>query len=184
MFFVVDMEKVIRLQNGQSTVPFSRVSQKYGAVKQNSLSVIYSDDNGVETSLDLIAPNSTLFTIWFEGLKLILKKVRYMRENASVEERFYKMKFEAADRDGSGTLDTHEVIEIINGMNIDMSSAAIHKMIKAYDKDNSGSLDLYEFTGLLTELRRRYVHYLIPFLIICSVNMLYICLDLNLNLYG
>ena len=151
----VDMEKVIRIQHGQSTVPFQRAISKFGAVKQNSFSLIYTNDDGMETSLDLIAPTPDLFNQWFEGLKIILKKVRYMKENSSIEERFYKRKFEAADTDRSGTLDKAEVVEIISGMNIELPSAKVSKMIEENDVDKNGTLDFEEFSQLLTILRRR-----------------------------
>lgn len=154
-FTVVDMEKVVRIQHGQMTVPFQKVVAKFGPVKQNSFSIIYTNGAGDETSLDLIAPTPDVFKYWFDGLKIILKKVRYTKENASVEERYYKLKFEAADADRSGTLDVDEVIEIIYGMNIDLSKAVIRKMIQEVDEDNNGTLDFEEFSNLLAELRRR-----------------------------
>ena len=159
MFFLlksaVDMEKVIRVQHGQMTVPFQKVSSKFGSVKQNSFSVIYANDNGDERSLDLIAPTPDVFKYWFTGLKIIMKKVRHMKENDTVEERYYKLKFDAADADRSGSLDVSEVVEIIYGMNIEMSKAVITRMIKEVDVDNNGTLDFEEFSQLLTTLRRR-----------------------------
>ena len=126
----MDIEKVIRIQHGQMTVPFQRVSKKFGPVKQHSFSIIYNKDNGEETSLDLIAPTPDTFRYWYDGLKILMKKARFMKENATVEERYYKLKFEAADADHSGTLDVGEVIEIIYGMNIDLSKSVITQMIK------------------------------------------------------
>jgi len=149
------MEKVVRIQHGQMTVPFQKVAAKFGPVKQHSFSVIYTNGAGEETSLDLIAPTPDVFKYWFDGLKIILKKIRYIKENATVEERYYKLKFEAADADRSGTLDVQEVIEIIYGMNIDLNKAVITKMIEEVDEDNNGTLDFDEFSTLLTELRRR-----------------------------
>ena len=150
------MEKVVRIQHGQNTVAFQKVLTKFAAVKQNSFSLIYTNENGVEASLDLIAPTPELFVHWFEGLKIILKRVRYMKENSSVEERFYKRKFEAADNDQSGTLDKAEVIEIISSMNIELPTKAVAKMIEENDVDKNGTLDFEEFSQLLTILRRRY----------------------------
>lgn len=145
----------MRIQHGQMTVPFQKVVAKFGSVKQNSFSVIYVNGDGNETSLDLIAPTPDVFKFWYEGLRTILKKVRYMKENATVEERYYKLKFDAADADRSGSLDVSEVVEIIYGMNIEMNRDVIARMIKEVDADDNGTLDFEEFSQLLTTLRRR-----------------------------
>ena len=151
---VVDMEKVIKVIHGQTTVPFQRVADKFGSVKKTSLSVIYMR-NGKERSLNLIAPNPKAFKYWHEGLNRILKRIVYMRENATPEERFYKTKFEEADRDGSGTIDMEEAVKVIAHMNINMTRDAIAKMVVENDVDKNGTLDLHEFSNLLILLRRR-----------------------------
>lgn len=149
------MEKVVRIQHGQMTVAFQKLSSKFAQVKQNSFSVIYTNNNGEETSLDLIAPAPQVFQYWFDGLKIVLKKIRHLRESATLEERYYKAKFDAADEDGSGTLDSAEVVDIICSMNIEMSKDVIKKMIDEVDVDKNGTLDFDEFSQLLTTLRRR-----------------------------
>jgi hypothetical protein len=40
------MDKVIRIQEGQTTKPFNRVKSTYGAAYPKSLSIIYSSSNG------------------------------------------------------------------------------------------------------------------------------------------
>lgn len=152
--FVVDMEKVVRIIHGQSTIPFQKSDSKFHSVKRTSFSLIYIE-HGKERSLDLIAPNPKAFRYWYEGLNRVLKRVTYLRENATPEERFYKMKFEDADKDGSGTLDNDEVIALVAQMNIDMPRSAIARMVAENDVDNNGTLDFDEFSTFMTILRRR-----------------------------
>jgi hypothetical protein len=51
------MEKVIRIQRGQKTYPFGRLSHIFGLAEEKSFSIIYIDHRGRETSLDLICPS-------------------------------------------------------------------------------------------------------------------------------
>ena len=64
---IVDMEKVIRLQSGQMTYKFERLSHIFGLAKEKSFSIIYADENGQEMSLDLIAPTLSVYRHWFRG---------------------------------------------------------------------------------------------------------------------
>lgn len=149
------MESVTRIQHGQMTVAFQKAAKQFSSVKQNSFSIIYMSDTGVEKSLDLIAPTPDIFRYWFDGLKHILQRVRYMRDQASLDERFYKMKFELADKDRGGTLDRNEVLDVIASMNNNTSKANIIKMFLEVDVDKSNNLDFDEFVQLMTLLRRR-----------------------------
>ena len=148
------MEKVVRIIHGQSTVPFQKAIKKFGSVKKTSFSIIYIK-KGKEKSLNLIAPNPKAFKYWYDGLNRVLKRIAYMRENATPEERFYKTKFEQADRDGSGTIDMEEAVSVIAQMNINMTRDAIAKMVVENDVDKNGTLDFHEFSNLLNLLRRR-----------------------------
>ena len=154
--YIVDMENVTRIQHGQMTVAFQKAAKQFSSVKQNSFSIIYQcETTGTEKSLDLIAPTPDIFRYWFDGLKHILKRVRYMRDQASLDERFYKMKFELADKDRGGTLDRNEVLDVIASMNNNTSKANVIKMFLEVDVDKSNNLDFDEFVQLMTLLRRR-----------------------------
>lgn len=148
------MERVVRIIHGQSTIPFQKADKKFQSVKKTSFSIIYIKD-GREASLDLIAPNPKAFKYWFEGLNRILKRVLYLRETATPEERYYKMKFESADTDRSGTLDNDEVVALVAQMNINMASSSIARMVAENDVDNNGTLDFDEFSNFMVKLRRR-----------------------------
>jgi len=57
------------------------------------------------------------------------------------------------DRDGSGTLDAHELKGALRQLGLECSDLSVAKIVRAWDADASGKLDLLEFTDLVRSLR-------------------------------
>lgn len=149
------MERIVRIQQGQATVPFQRYAEKFGSVKQNSFSIIYQDDEGHERSLDVIAQTNEVFRYWYDGLNSVLKEIEYFQKHSTLDERFLKHKFQLADEDRSGNLSRKEVVQLIASMNIDMKPALVNSMFDLVDTDKSNNLDFNEFAQFIRILRRR-----------------------------
>ena len=57
---LVDLEAVKRIQLGQATTPFLTHTGIFGKAVERSISIIYINQNGKETSLDLVSENFIL----------------------------------------------------------------------------------------------------------------------------
>lgn len=151
----IDLEKVVRIQVGQMTAPFIKQAQTFGPASDRSLSVIYTNDEGKETSLDLVAPNDHVFKYVNRVLRKVVADLNEEKRRTSVEKRFLKAKWEAADSDHSGCLTRREIIGIVSSMNINRSRAKIIEIFNSVDADASGELDFNEFLIFMQRLRRR-----------------------------
>lgn len=68
---------------------------------------------------------------------------------------YLKSKWDVADDDNSGTLNTEEVINLISTMNINMSTKNLRKMFAKVDEDQNGTLNFEEFLNFMGLLRKR-----------------------------
>lgn len=64
-------------------------------------------------------------------------------------------KWKQADKDNSGRLSLHEVMKLLNALNITMKESVVKDKFKKVDKDSSGELDFSEFRHFLEDLRTR-----------------------------
>jgi phosphatidylinositol phospholipase C delta len=151
----VDLEKVVRVQVGQMTAPFVTHAKTFEGASDRSISVIYTDDIGVETSLDLLAPNDHVFKYINRVIRKVVADLNEEKRTASVEKRYLKAKWEAADSDNNGYLTRREIIGIVSGMNINRTRAKIIEIFNAVDADASGELDFNEFQVFMQRVRRR-----------------------------
>lgn len=93
-FNLVDLERVKRVQLGQSTVPFSLQEKVYGIAHERSISVIYTNDDGEETSLDLLSPNDFVLKYINRCIRKAVSNIEYDKKHISKEKRFLKAKWE------------------------------------------------------------------------------------------
>eukprot|EP01035_Chromulina_nebulosa_P020678 gene20678-26809_t len=145
----LDLEKISRVMTGQKTYPFQRWSSKYGYAEAKSLSFIYSNDEGVDTSFDIIVATDDSYDFWYGGLRYLLKRIKEKRSKMTADEKRLEAAWERADTDHSGTLSSKEIIKLIASLNINMPSKVILKNFKLVDSDGSGYLSLDEFVNLM-----------------------------------
>ena len=93
-FNLVDLERVKRVQLGQSTVPFSLQEKVYGIAHERSISIIYSNEDGEETSLDLLSPNDFVLKYINRCIRKAVSNIEYDKKHISKEKRFLKAKWE------------------------------------------------------------------------------------------
>eukprot|EP01032_Pedospumella_encystans_P021097 gene21097-23939_t len=151
----VDLEKVIRVMQGQNTFQFQRYSQIYGDANEKSFSIVYQDSDGKEKTLDLIAPSQDIFKLWHDGLKALVQKLKEQRDNYSLDALFLKSLWDRADTDHSGTLNAKEIVRLVQSINVHLPTPTVKVLFKKYDVDNSGTLDFAEFVEFMTFLRKR-----------------------------
>ena len=62
--------------------------------------------------------------------------------------------FNKYDADGSGTIDSKELVSVLREIGMEMDLAIVTKVLEGYDDDNSGALDMDEFRKIVAELRQ------------------------------
>jgi phosphatidylinositol phospholipase C, delta len=159
LVIAVDLEKVIRIMQGQNTFQFQRYSHIYADANEKSFSIVYQDTDGTEKTLDLIAPSPDIFKLWHDGIKSLITKLQEQRKNYSIDSLFLKSLWDRADADHSGSLNCKEVVSLVQSINVNLPADEVRKLFKKYDIDQSGSLDFSEFIEFMTFLRKRYVFY-------------------------
>ena len=87
--YTVDLDRVIRVQQGQLTSKFIKHKWEFSELGEKlSFSIIYDD---FSTSLDLVTSCKSDFDIWFNGLNNILKKKRFNDLALSPFTRYLKL---------------------------------------------------------------------------------------------
>ena len=66
----------------------------YGIAASRSISIIYTDDDGNETSLDLLSPNDFVLKYIERCVRKAVHMIEYDKKNISAEKRFLKAKWE------------------------------------------------------------------------------------------
>ncbi|CAM9331523.1 unnamed protein product [Phaeothamnion confervicola] len=79
----------------------------------------------------------------------------YGKQALDAETAYYKRQWKKADADGSGTLDTGEVIQLVQKLNINTDRAYIKAKIAQVDDNNDKVLQFDEFVELMRLLRAR-----------------------------
>jgi hypothetical protein len=153
ILFIVDFEKVIRIQKGQQTVNFSRLN--YKDAKERSFSIIYLNKENQENTLDIVTTTNEIFNYLFSAFSSLFAKIQDDKSKLSIDMLYLKSKWDVADDDNSGTLNTEEVINLISTMNINMSTKNLRKMFAKVDEDQNGTLNFEEFLNFMGLLRKR-----------------------------
>ena len=106
-------------------------------------------------SLDCVAHNVEDFTELTTSLNELITEVHSSRAAMSPDELYLKDMWDRGDADGSGTMTTSEIIQLVSSMNISMPSSTLKRIFKEFDDDDSGSLTFNEFTEFIALLRER-----------------------------
>eukprot|EP00435_Cladocopium_sp_Y103_P058589 s643_g20.t1 len=81
--------------------------------------------------------------------------VTFLREYAAKRDNAYEETFRRCDQDGSGQIDSSELAEMLEELDVQPMSHVLEEVIEEVDKDQGGTLDLDEFKELLDLLHMR-----------------------------
>lgn len=155
--FLVDLERVTNVMQGQTTPQFQRWISVFDDAKEKSFSIVYLSKDNEERTLDVIAPSPEVFHLCYDGISALTKKFREQRENFSLDALYLKSLWDRADNDHSGSLTSKEVIHLVQSINVNMPVNKIKAMYKSFDTDDNGEFDFNEFIEFMTFLRKRFV---------------------------
>eukprot|EP00913_Durusdinium_trenchii_P007923 g7432.t1 len=81
--------------------------------------------------------------------------VTFLRDYAAFRDEAYEATFQRCDQDGSGQIDSSELAEMLQELDVQPMSHVLEEVIEEVDKDQGGTLDLDEFKELLDLLHLR-----------------------------
>jgi len=84
----------------------------------------------------------------------VMELVRCAQELTEEQVAEFKECFSLFDSDGSGTVDTSELGEVMRSLGQKMSDDELHRMIEEVDADGSGTVDFAEFLGMMAKQMR------------------------------
>jgi hypothetical protein len=146
------MELVKRVQKGQTTDRFNKVRSRFAGSANRSLSLIIGDDG---QSLDLIAPSTEEFKMWYRGLNQIIKNNAAKREKTLLDVLYLRSRWEIADTKGTGNLLMSDIVAMLEGINANIEKSKVEAMFRLSDVDNSGQLSFDEFRIFFANLKKR-----------------------------
>ena len=152
---VIHTDSITRVQKGQHTPQFVRMSKYFGYAKETSLTVDFRDKWGRERTLNLMAPTPEVFEYLINCLEQIMKYCQSKKEGLSLENQYVEALWARSDRDRSGSLTKPEIIKLVSSMNINMPTKTIDKIFEKVDENKSGDLSYDEFLKFLELLRDR-----------------------------
>jgi hypothetical protein len=151
----IDMERVARINAGQTTPQFSKWESVYAKAANKSVTIVYTDSNGQNKTLNLIAPSPEIYRLFHHGFNTVVEKFKDDRRHMSADTLLLKTLWDKADADHSGFLTQAEIIQLMGAANINKPASEIKKMIKRFDLDLSGTLDFAEFVEFMKFLQKR-----------------------------
>ena len=152
---LVPLERVTRFIPGQTTAQFQRWASTYGDAKGTSLSILYTDNHGKEESLSITAPTADIYNLMLNGLQELAQKLQERTASYSQDMLYNHSLGDRADSDHSGSLDLHEIVELLSSANISLPTSTVKKIMKQVDVDHSGDLDFEEFVEMMNIIRKR-----------------------------
>jgi calmodulin len=85
---------------------------------------------------------------------IVMELVRCAQELTEEQVAEFKECFSLFDGDGSGTVDTGELGEVMRSLGQKMSDDELARMIEEVDADGSGTVDFAEFLGMMAKQMR------------------------------
>ena len=85
---------------------------------------------------------------------IVMELVRCAQELTEEQVAEFKECFSLFDGDGSGTVDTSELGEVMRSLGQKMSDDELTRMIEEVDADGSGTVDFAEFLGMMAKQMR------------------------------
>ena len=85
---------------------------------------------------------------------IVMELVRCAQELTEEQVAEFKECFSLFDGDGSGTVDTSELGEVMRSLGQKMSDDELARMIEEVDADGSGTVDFAEFLGMMAKQMR------------------------------
>ncbi|XP_062518362.1 1-phosphatidylinositol 4,5-bisphosphate phosphodiesterase eta-2-like isoform X2 [Corticium candelabrum] len=141
------IESISEVREGHQSDVFR---QRRGLYNQECcLSIIYGSDF---KQVDLVAPTELTASQWIVGLRSLIKKATggdqlHKRQNA--RDHWLRETFEAADKNGDGTLSLEEILRLMNKLNVGLATSQVRRLFSVSDTDSEGdsanALDFEEF---------------------------------------
>ncbi|CAN0131765.1 unnamed protein product, partial [Discosporangium mesarthrocarpum] len=107
------------------------------------------------SSLDLVARTVTEAQILAGLFDRLVCHVQQRKSVKDSSRKNIKYQWKLADKDNNGTLDTPEVLSLVQKLNIKMEKAYVVRKIQEVDENGDGVLQFNEFENLWNTLNRR-----------------------------
>ena len=132
------------------------------AIKQNILftlsktaEVIKTEIQGAKKSKHKLEENDELIKYEvIDGVrkKKVLRRVKKVKALSEEEVQEIYSAFSLFDKDGSGTIDSHELKDAMKALGIYADKEGLKKLMEKADKDGSGTIERGEFLCLMAEM--------------------------------
>jgi ribosomal protein L12E/L44/L45/RPP1/RPP2 len=84
--------------------------------------------------------------------KKIIRRVKKVKALSEEEVQEIYAAFNLFDKDGSGTIDSHELKDAMKALGIYVNKTSLKKYMQKADKDGSGTIEKGEFLSLMAEM--------------------------------
>ena len=84
--------------------------------------------------------------------KRIIRRVKKVKALSEEEVQEIYAAFSLFDKDGSGTIDSHELKDAMKALGIYVNKTSLKKYMQKADKDGSGTIEKGEFLSLMAEM--------------------------------
>lgn len=152
---LVDFRKVIKIQRGQTTFPFQRMTHLYGLSEQKSLSIMYVGRDGTETSLDVTCPSKEVFKMMYDACRSLMADAQEELRHYYTDKKYVDRLWMMADSSNNGSLSREEVLGLCKHMDLGVNPAKIEQLFVKVDADSSGHLQRTEFFKFIHILLNR-----------------------------
>eukprot|EP00638_Chattonella_subsalsa_P003095 CAMPEP_0117747884 /NCGR_PEP_ID=MMETSP0947-20121206/8760_1 /TAXON_ID=44440 /ORGANISM="Chattonella subsalsa, Strain CCMP2191" /LENGTH=812 /DNA_ID=CAMNT_0005565389 /DNA_START=228 /DNA_END=2666 /DNA_ORIENTATION=+ len=148
----VDLRHMDRVQPGCTTMKMARYAGQFDP--QQSFSIIYDKSQ----TLDLI--NDSPQAKWETAalMQTLQVLISHRKEEAQMHDddtHYAISQWEAADKDGDGTLSKSEITSLLYKINLNVDSSYVNRLFNEVDVDGSNDLDFDEFMELVNKLKRK-----------------------------
>ena len=142
----VDFRKVVKIQRGQSTFQFQRLSHKYSLAEPKSLSIMYvGKKSGRERSLDIVCPTKEVFKYVYDAMRFLLKEAQEELRHNYTDKKYLDRLWMQNDKDNSGSLTKREIIRMTEYMDVGVNPIKVDELFNKVDINSSNTLNKKEF---------------------------------------
>ena len=117
------------------------------------MSIVYGKDS---QTLDLIADSEDQLSVWYRGLKHLIRIANQARETAQCDQSYVQSKYESAVKSNSTSLTKEEFTNLLWQMNIRSSKRAIDAAIAQTFGEDKAVLTYSDYIKVMTYFQRRF----------------------------